>query len=168
MLDSIIGRPSCRAKCLPTNLALVATTLPPCCLVEAMANDGCGAAIFRGRAVPVGTAEVDFLEARTDGLKLSLKLYHAGHLQLDYQQLMAEAPPSPGKCRVTLRRSAQATRLQRFHDIDGRRDSALFSVLYRALRNCRSLSPGRNRASLTFSGVVLASACSFIASVASR
>jgi hypothetical protein len=51
MLDSIIWRPSCRAKCLPTNLALVATTLPSCCLVEAMANDGCGAAIFRGRAV---------------------------------------------------------------------------------------------------------------------
>ena len=29
---------------------------------------------------------------RSDGLELSLKLYHAGELQLAYQQLMAEAP----------------------------------------------------------------------------
>jgi hypothetical protein len=34
---------------------------------------------------------VDLVDARTDGLKLSLKLYHARELQLDYQQLMTEA-----------------------------------------------------------------------------
>ena len=33
-----------------------------------------------------------FLEVRSDGLELSLKLYHAGELQLGYQQLMTEAP----------------------------------------------------------------------------
>ena len=32
------------------------------------------------------------VDARTDGLKLSLKLHHAGELQLDYQQLMTEVP----------------------------------------------------------------------------
>ena len=35
---------------------------------------------------------MDLVEGRTDGLKLSLKLYHAGELQLGYQQLMTEAP----------------------------------------------------------------------------
>jgi hypothetical protein len=35
---------------------------------------------------------VDLIEGRSDGLELSLKLYHAGELQLGYQQLMAEAP----------------------------------------------------------------------------
>ena len=35
---------------------------------------------------------MDLFDARTDGLKLSLKLYHARELQLDYQQLMTEAP----------------------------------------------------------------------------
>ena len=36
---------------------------------------------------------MDFLEVRTDGLKLSLKLYHPSELQLDCQQLRTEAPP---------------------------------------------------------------------------
>jgi protein-S-isoprenylcysteine O-methyltransferase Ste14 len=32
------------------------------------------------------------MDARTDGLKLSLKLYHARELRLNYQQLITEAP----------------------------------------------------------------------------
>jgi hypothetical protein len=32
------------------------------------------------------------MEGRSDGLELSLKLYHLGELQLAHQQLMAEAP----------------------------------------------------------------------------
>ena len=35
---------------------------------------------------------MDLVDARTDGLKLSLKLYHGSELQLGYQQLIAEAP----------------------------------------------------------------------------
>jgi hypothetical protein len=35
---------------------------------------------------------VDLVDARTDGLKLSLKLYHVRELQLDYQQSVTEAP----------------------------------------------------------------------------
>ena len=35
---------------------------------------------------------MDLVDARTDGLKLSLKLYHARELQLSYQQLTMEAP----------------------------------------------------------------------------
>jgi hypothetical protein len=35
---------------------------------------------------------VNLLDARTDGLKLSLKLYHAHELRLVYQQSMTEAP----------------------------------------------------------------------------
>jgi 5-methylthioribose kinase len=35
---------------------------------------------------------VDLIEGSSDGLELSLKLYHAGELQLGYQQLMTEAP----------------------------------------------------------------------------
>ena len=31
------------------------------------------------------------MEGSSDGLELSLKLYHAGELQLGYQQLMTEA-----------------------------------------------------------------------------
>ncbi len=46
--------------------------------------------------MPLGTGETlhrwDLVDARTDGLKLSLKLYHARELQLDYQQSIAEAP----------------------------------------------------------------------------
>jgi hypothetical protein len=38
---------------------------------------------------------VDFIEGRSDALELSLKLYHAGELQLGYQQLMTEAPLFP-------------------------------------------------------------------------
>jgi hypothetical protein len=39
---------------------------------------------------------MDLGDARTDGLKLSLKLYHARELQLNYQQLMTEAPLRSG------------------------------------------------------------------------
>jgi len=35
---------------------------------------------------------MDLGDARTDGLKLSLKLYHARELQLNYEQLMTQAP----------------------------------------------------------------------------
>ena len=35
----------------------------------------------------------DLMEGSSDVLELSLKLYHAGELQLARQQLMAEAPP---------------------------------------------------------------------------
>jgi hypothetical protein len=35
---------------------------------------------------------VDLGDARTDGVKLGLKLYHAREFQLDSQQLAAEAP----------------------------------------------------------------------------
>jgi len=35
---------------------------------------------------------VDLVNGRTDGLKLSLKLYHGNELQLAYQQLITEAP----------------------------------------------------------------------------
>ncbi len=35
---------------------------------------------------------MDLVDGRTDGLELSLKLYHAGELQLGYQQSMTEAP----------------------------------------------------------------------------
>ena len=34
------------------------------------------------------------MEGSSDGLELSLKLYHVGELQLGYQQLMTEAPVS--------------------------------------------------------------------------
>jgi hypothetical protein len=35
---------------------------------------------------------VDLVDTRTDGLKLSLKLYHANRLPLVHQQLTTEAP----------------------------------------------------------------------------
>jgi len=35
---------------------------------------------------------VDPVDTKTDGVTLSLKLYHAPEFQLDYQQLMTEAP----------------------------------------------------------------------------
>jgi hypothetical protein len=38
---------------------------------------------------------VDLGDARTDGVKLGLKLYHAREFQLDSQQLAAEAPAWP-------------------------------------------------------------------------
>ena len=57
VLESMIRCPGCRAERLPTSLALVATTLSPSSLVEAMANDGSGVAFSRWRAVPVWTAE---------------------------------------------------------------------------------------------------------------
>ncbi len=34
---------------------------------------------------------MDLVDARTNGLKLSLKLYHVRELRLDYQQSIAEA-----------------------------------------------------------------------------
>jgi hypothetical protein len=34
----------------------------------------------------------DLVDARTDGFKLSLKLYHRSELRLGYQQSIAEAP----------------------------------------------------------------------------
>ncbi len=47
--------------------------------------------------MPGGTVETlhggwTLVEARTDSLKLSLKLYHARELQLHYLQLTKEAP----------------------------------------------------------------------------
>ena len=35
---------------------------------------------------------MDLMEGGSDGLELSLKLYHLGELQLAHQQLMTEAP----------------------------------------------------------------------------
>jgi hypothetical protein len=35
---------------------------------------------------------MDLVDSRTNGLEVSLKLYHADELQLGYQQLMTEAP----------------------------------------------------------------------------
>ena len=35
---------------------------------------------------------VDLVDARTDGLELSLKLYHGSELQVGYQQSIAETP----------------------------------------------------------------------------
>ena len=60
-----------------------------------MPNDGSDVAFSRGKAVPIGTPETlhgGTLQARADGLKLSLKLYQARELQLDYQQLITEPP----------------------------------------------------------------------------
>jgi hypothetical protein len=57
MLESMIGCSDCRAERLPTNLALVATTLSPSSLVKAVANDGSSVAFSGWRVVPVWTAE---------------------------------------------------------------------------------------------------------------
>jgi hypothetical protein len=57
VVKSIIRRPDCRTECLSTSLTLVATTISPPSLVKAMANDGSAAAVFRGRAVRIGTSE---------------------------------------------------------------------------------------------------------------
>src|SRR5215510_8708980 len=96
VVKSMIRRPDCRAECLPTSSTLVATTLAPPSPIEAMAYDGLCTAVFRGRAVRIGTAETLHgwwtLGERTDGPELSLKLYHAWKLPLSYQQLMTEAP----------------------------------------------------------------------------
>jgi integrase len=50
----------------------------------------------RQGALAVGTAETlhrrDLVDARTNGFKLSLKLYHQSELRLGYQQSIAEAP----------------------------------------------------------------------------
>ncbi len=50
-----------------------------------------------GRQCLLGMAEIlhwfwDSVGCGADGLELSLKLYHAGELQLDPQHLMTEAP----------------------------------------------------------------------------
>jgi len=57
VLESIIRRASRRGKGLPTSLTLVPTTLSPPRRVEAVADDGPDVALFRGRAVLLGTAE---------------------------------------------------------------------------------------------------------------
>jgi hypothetical protein len=59
-----------------------------------MTNDGSNVAFSRGRVVLVGTAETlhGWCTFSTDGLKLSLKLYHANELQLVHQQSMTQAP----------------------------------------------------------------------------
>jgi hypothetical protein len=84
VLESIIRCPVCRAECLSTSPALVATTLSLPSRVETVANDGSDFTSSRGRAVLVGTAETlhgwDLGNARIDGLELSLKLYHAREL----------------------------------------------------------------------------------------
>ena len=41
-----------------------------------------------------------FYRGRSDGLELSLKLYHLGELQLGYQQLMTEAPAAALRANV--------------------------------------------------------------------
>jgi hypothetical protein len=75
------SRTSCRKS------RTVAATLSPSCLVEAMSKDlseivsPCGQRLF-------GQTEtlhdwLDLVDVRTDGVKLSLKLYYARELQLD-------------------------------------------------------------------------------------
>jgi hypothetical protein len=55
----------------------------------------------RQGALAVGTAETlhrrDLVDARTDGFKLSLKLYHRSELRLSYQQSIAEAAARAGE-----------------------------------------------------------------------
>jgi hypothetical protein len=63
VVESVIRRPDCRAECLPTSLAVVATTLPPPSLVKTMANDGSAAADFGGWAVPMGQLRL-FMDGR--------------------------------------------------------------------------------------------------------
>ena len=70
----------------------------PTCRVEAVANDVLRQRHFpERRTLPVGTAETlhgfgTLSGGRTDGLELSLKLYHPRELQLGYQQSITEAP----------------------------------------------------------------------------
>jgi hypothetical protein len=54
VLESIVGCPGRRAECLPTSLALIATTLSPPGFVKAVANDGFGVALSRGRQCVLG------------------------------------------------------------------------------------------------------------------
>ena len=96
----MIRCPDCRAERLPTNLALVATTLSPSSPVKAMANDGPSVAFSRWRAMLVWTAETlhgswTLSTLRADGRKLSFKLYHESESQAGYQQLITEAPIIP-------------------------------------------------------------------------
>jgi hypothetical protein len=57
VLESIIGCPGRRAKCLPTRSALVATTFPPPSLVETVTDNASCSGFSRPRASPVWTAE---------------------------------------------------------------------------------------------------------------
>jgi hypothetical protein len=57
VLESMIRCQGCRAECLPTNLALVATTLPALGLVEAMADDTFGSGFCQLRALSVWAGE---------------------------------------------------------------------------------------------------------------
>jgi hypothetical protein len=97
VLEGIIRFPVCRGERLPTGLTLIATTLSPTGVVEAMPNDGCNVTLF-----PEGQCRwdnrdsswlVDLVNARTAGLKLRLKLYHANELRLVHQQLMTGSTP---------------------------------------------------------------------------
>jgi hypothetical protein len=57
VLESMIRCSGRRAERLPTNLALVATTLPPSGLVKAVSDDPFGSGLSRLRALSVCTAE---------------------------------------------------------------------------------------------------------------
>ena len=57
VLESMIRCTSCRAERLPTSLALVATTLPPPGLVEAVGDDVSGSGFSQRRALAAWTAE---------------------------------------------------------------------------------------------------------------
>ena len=97
VLESIISCPGCRAERLPTSLALVATTLPPPGLVEAVGDNLSGSGFFQRCALAVWTAGTLHgfwtpVDGGTAGLKLSLKLYHESKLQVGDQQSIAEAP----------------------------------------------------------------------------
>jgi hypothetical protein len=86
VLKSIIRCPDCRAEGLSTSPALVAATLPRPSRVKAVANEDSDVAFSQGRAVPVGTAEAlrnsALIEGSPGGVELSLKLCHAGELQV--------------------------------------------------------------------------------------
>jgi hypothetical protein len=99
VLESMIRCAGCRAERLPASPAPVSTTLPPCGLVETVADDLSTSGLPRQGALPLGQLRLfiggDLVDARTDGFKLSLKLYHRSELRLGYQQSIAEAPPEP-------------------------------------------------------------------------
>ena len=89
VLESIIGHPGRGAEGLPTSPALVATTLSPPSPVETVTDNASCSGFSRPRASPVWTAETLhglWKLVRSDRLELSLKLYHAGELQLAHQQ----------------------------------------------------------------------------------
>ena len=53
VLESMIRCSGCRTERLPTNLTLVATTLPPSGLVKAVSDDPFGSGLSRPRALLV-------------------------------------------------------------------------------------------------------------------